>query len=151
MRRSPLRGEGRARGQNGASRTDAEVASSPSCAHHTWESLCCGLARSPPPITLLSGFTTLALQMKGARGTGGAGSLSVQLQLGSPSHGSWVRAPRRTLCRRLGAWSPLPILCLLLSLPLPRSCSVPLSKINIKKKQKTKHKQMKEVRPRVGM
>ena len=39
----------------------------------------------------------------------------------------WVRAPCRALCRQLGAWSLLWILCLPLTLPLPHSCSVSLS------------------------
>ena len=44
----------------------------------------------------------------------------------SRSRGPWVRAPRRALGWWLGAWSLFPILCLPLSLPLPRSCSVSL-------------------------
>ena len=56
--------------------------------------------------------------------------LSVRLQLRSRSHGLWVRAPRRALGWWLRAWSLLPILCLPLSLPLPRSCCVSVSKIN---------------------
>ena len=47
------------------------------------------------------------------------------LWLSSRSHGSWVRAPRRALCRQLGAWSLLRILCLPLSRPLPHTtCSL---------------------------
>ena len=42
----------------------------------------------------------------------------------------WVRAPRRALGWWLRAWSLFPILCLPLSLPLPRSCSVSVPKIN---------------------
>ena len=44
----------------------------------------------------------------------------------SRSRGPWVRSPRRALGWWLGAWSLFPILCLPLSLPLPRSCSVSL-------------------------
>ena len=40
--------------------------------------------------------------------------------------GPWVRAPLRALGWWLGAWSLFLILCLPLSLPLPRSCSVSL-------------------------
>ena len=57
---------------------------------------------------------------------GGLSRLSVRLRLRSRSHGLWVRAPRQALCRQLGAWNLLRILCLPLSLPLPHSCSVPL-------------------------
>ena len=53
--------------------------------------------------------------------------LSVQLQLRSWSHDSWVQAPHQALCWHLKAWSLLRILCLCLSLPLPCSCSVSLS------------------------
>ena len=56
--------------------------------------------------------------------------LSVQLWLRSWSHGSWVRASCRALCWQLRAWSLLRILCLPLSLPLPCSRSVSVSKIN---------------------
>ena len=44
----------------------------------------------------------------------------------SRSRGPWVQAPRRALGWWLRAWSLFPILCLPLSLPLPRSCSVSL-------------------------
>ena len=54
--------------------------------------------------------------------------LSLQLWLRSWSHSSWVRAPCRALCWQLRARSLLQILCLPLSLPLPRSCSVSFSK-----------------------
>ena len=53
-----------------------------------------------------------------------------RLRLRSWSCSLWVWAPRWALCWQLRAWSLLRILCLLLSLPLPRSCSVSLSKIN---------------------
>ena len=56
--------------------------------------------------------------------------LSVRLRLRSRSHGSWVRAPCRALGWWLRAWSLLLTLCLPLSLPLPHSCSVSVSKIN---------------------
>ena len=52
--------------------------------------------------------------------------LSVRLRLRSRSHGPWVRAPHRALGWWPRAWSLLPILCLPLSLLLPRSCSVSL-------------------------
>ena len=44
----------------------------------------------------------------------------------SRSRGPRVRAPCRALGGWLRAWSLFPILCLPLSLPLPRSCSVSL-------------------------
>ena len=44
----------------------------------------------------------------------------------SRSRSQWVRAPRRALGWWLRAWSLFLILCLPLSLPLPRSCSVSL-------------------------
>ena len=53
------------------------------------------------------------------------------------SRGPWVPAPRRALGWWLRAWSLFPILCLPLSLPLPRSCSVslcPKNKINVENK-----------------
>ena len=56
--------------------------------------------------------------------------LSIQVRLRSGSHGLWVRAPRWALCWQLRAWSLLQILCLPLSLLLPCSHSVSLSKIN---------------------
>ena len=52
--------------------------------------------------------------------------LSGWLQLRSWSHGPWVQALRRALCWQLRAWSLFQILCLPLSLTLPRSCSVSL-------------------------
>ena len=52
--------------------------------------------------------------------------LSVRLQLRSWSRLTGVWAPRRALGWWPRAWSLLPILCLPLSLPLPRSCSVSL-------------------------
>ena len=62
--------------------------------------------------------------------------LSIRLRRRSWSHGLWVRTPSQALCWQLRAWSPLRILCLHRSLPLPHSCSVSLclSKINIEKK-----------------
>ena len=60
------------------------------------------------------------------RAPGWLSRLSVQLWLGSWSHGWWVRAPRRALCWQLGAWSLLWIPCLPISLPFPCSRSVPL-------------------------
>ena len=63
--------------------------------------------------------------------------LSVRLRPRSRSHTPWVRALHRGLCWQLRAWSPLQILCLPISLPLPRSCSVslcPTNKWTLKKK-----------------
>ena len=68
----------------------------------------------------------LSLEDCHLRGTWWLSRLSVQLQLRAWSRGSWVRAPHRALCWRLGAWSLLQILCLL-SLPLPCLLSVCLS------------------------
>ena len=56
--------------------------------------------------------------------------LSGRLQLRSWSHGPWVRAPHRALCWQLRAWGLFRILCLPLSLTLPHSCSVSVSRIN---------------------
>ena len=57
--------------------------------------------------------------------------LDIGLQLRSWSHGLWVWALHRALCRWLRAWSLLQILCLLLSLPLLRcALSLSVSKIN---------------------
>ena len=57
--------------------------------------------------------------------------LSVRLWLGSRSHGSWVRAPRRALCRQLRAWSLLRNLCPPPLHPSPtHTLSLSLSKIN---------------------
>ena len=63
---------------------------------------------------------------------GGLRRLSVRLRLRSWSHSLWVRAPHQALCWQFRAWSLLWILCLPVSLPLPRSCvlSLSLSKIN---------------------
>ena len=58
---------------------------------------------------------------------GGSVRLSVQLPLRSCSLGSWVWAPHRALCWQHRAWSLVWVLCLPLSLLLPRSCSVSLS------------------------
>ena len=56
--------------------------------------------------------------------------LGVRLRLRSQSHGPWVRVPRQALCRQLGAWSLLQVLCLPLSAtPLLALCLY-LSKIN---------------------
>ena len=56
----------------------------------------------------------------------------------SRSHCPWVRAPRQALGWWLRAWSLFQILCLPLSLPLPRfhalSLSVPKIKIKVEKK-----------------
>ena len=57
---------------------------------------------------------------------GWLGRLSDWLRLRSRSYSLWVRDPCWALCWRLGAWSPLPILCLPLSLTLSHSCSVSL-------------------------
>ena len=70
--------------------------------------------------------------------------LSIQLWLRSWSPSLWVRAPHRALCWQLRAWSLLQILCLLLSLPLPRSFSLSLSKINIQKNFKKLRKKQKK-------
>ena len=61
--------------------------------------------------------------------------LSVQLQLGSWSHSSWVWASHWALCWQLRAWSLLQIVCLPLFLPLPwlslcLCLSLSVSKIN---------------------
>ena len=70
--------------------------------------------------------------------------LSIQLQLRSWSHGSWVRDTRWALCWQLRAWSCFGF-CVLLSVSLcpspvrALSRSRSLSKIN-KQKQKTKKK-----------
>ena len=60
----------------------------------------------------------------------------------SQSRGPGVQAPRQALGWWLRAWSLFPILCLSLSLPLPRSCSVSLcpknKKLKKKKNKKTK-------------
>ena len=63
----------------------------------------------------------------GLAAPGGLSGFSVRLRLRSRSRSSWVRAPRGALCRRLGARSPLRVLRLPLSLPLPhlRSVSLP--------------------------
>ena len=45
--------------------------------------------------------------------------LSIRLRLRSRAHSSWVQAPRRALCWRLGAWSLLWILSPFLSAPPP--------------------------------
>ena len=50
--------------------------------------------------------------------------LSGRLQFRSWSHSPWVPAPHQALCWQLRAWILLWILCLPLSLPLPRWCSV---------------------------
>ena len=50
--------------------------------------------------------------------------------LRSWSHDWWVRALCQALCWQLRAWNLLWILCLPLSLSLPRSCSLSVSKIN---------------------
>ena len=68
----------------------------------------------------------LTLYKKSAGASGWLSRLSVRLQLRSRSHSPWVRAPRWALGWWLRAWSLFPILCLPLSLPLPRSCSVSL-------------------------
>ena len=54
--------------------------------------------------------------------------LGIWLQLRSWSHSSWARAPCWALCWQLRAWNLLRILCLPLSLPLPCSCFVSISK-----------------------
>ena len=69
------------------------------------------------------------LSVKGAVVSGAPGwltQLSTRLWLRSWSRGPWVLAPRQALGWWLRAWSLFPILCLPLSLPLPRSCSVSL-------------------------
>ena len=51
---------------------------------------------------------------------------------------SWVRSLHQALCWQFGAWSLLQILCLLLSLPLPRLCSLSLKNNKHKKNLKVK-------------
>ena len=68
--------------------------------------------------------------------------LSGRLQLRSWSHSPWVPAPHQALCWQLRACTLLWILCLPLSLPLPRWCSVSLClknkfKKTLKKKKRT--------------
>ena len=62
--------------------------------------------------------------------------LSIQLRLRSPSHGSWVPAPRRALCWQLRVWNLLRF-CVSLSLcsspPLMLYLSVSQKWINVKK------------------
>ena len=60
------------------------------------------------------------------RGTWVAQSVKRPASARSRSCGPWVRAPRQALGWWLRAWSLFPLLCLPLSLPLPRSCSVSL-------------------------
>ena len=71
---------------------------------------------------------------------------SVRLRLRSRSHGSWIRAPRRALCRQLGAWNLLLIVCLPLSLcpPLLTLC---LSKMNKDVEKKFKEKEAEKTSP----
>ena len=76
----------------------------------------------------------------------GGGSVGKAFDCGSARDlaGSWVRAPRRALCGRLGAWSPLRVLCLPLSAPplLTLCLSVCLSlSLSQKLKMKTKNEQ----------
>ena len=68
--------------------------------------------------------STLWLKAIDFRAAGWLSRLSFRLQLRSRPRGPWVRAPRGALGWWLRAWSLLPILCVSLSLPLPRSCSV---------------------------
>ena len=63
---------------------------------------------------------------KKCRGAWVAQSVKRPTSARSRSRGRWVRAPRQALDWWLRAWSLFPILCLPLSLPLPRSCSVSL-------------------------
>ena len=67
---------------------------------------------------------SLSLLKTKQRGAGVAQSVKCPTSARSRSHGPWVRAPRQALGWWLRAWSLLPILCLPLSLPLPRSWSV---------------------------
>ena len=69
---------------------------------------------------------TLLLKLRCLRGAWVVQSVKRPTSARSWSRGPWVRAPRQALGWWLGAWSLFPILCLPLSLPLPRTCSVSL-------------------------
>ena len=66
------------------------------------------------------------IKIKSSGAPGWLGRLSVRFRLRSWSHGPRVRAPHQALCWQLRAWSLFQILCLPLSVTLPRSCSVSL-------------------------
>ena len=69
---------------------------------------------SQAPLLQDASNTTTSVEVTRTGVPGGLGRLGVRPQLRSRSHGLWVRAPRRALCRQLGARS------------LPLSCSVSL-------------------------
>ena len=75
----------------------------------------------------LDSETKMNMQEISSGTPGWLSQLSVWFWLRSWSHGLWVRAPRWALCWQLRAWSLLWILCLPLSLPLPRLFSLSLS------------------------
>ena len=78
-----------------------------------------------------------AIRNKNNRGAWVVQSVKRPTSARSRSHSPEVRAPRQALGWWLRAWSLFPILCLPLSLPLPRSCSVslcPKNKQTLKKK-----------------
>ena len=79
-----------------------------------------------PHENLLQDHDTMNTTKKLTEAPGWLSRLSIQLRLRSWSHGWWVWAPHRALCWWLGPWSLFRILCLPLSLTLPRSCSVSL-------------------------
>ena len=77
---------------------------------------------------------SLSLRKWPHRGAWVAQSVKRPTSARSRSRGPWVRAPRRALGWWLRAWNLFPILCLPLSLPLPRSCSVSLCPKKINKR-----------------
>ena len=98
----------------------------PSCNGVFWAEL--GRSILKLSLLCLKFHWTISAVLKRPRGAPGwLIPLSIRLRLRSWSHSPWVRAPRRALCWQLRAWSLFQILCLSLSLPLPRSCSVSLS------------------------
>ena len=81
-------------------------------------------------------YAQLLCNTKAWRGAWVAQSVKRPTSARSRSRGPWVRAPRQALGWWLGVWSLFPILCLPLSLPLPRSCSVSLCPPKINKRWK---------------
>ena len=84
----------------------------------------------------LASFINLTIKSIQPRAPGWLSQLSIQIQLRSWSHSSWVQGLHRALCWQLRPWSLLQILCLPLSLcPSPtHALSFLPSKIkNIKK------------------
>ena len=80
----------------------------------------------PPSVSMNFPIRDTSLEVESCWGTWVAQSVKRPTSARSRSRALWARAPRQALGWWLRAWSLFPILCLPLSLPLPRSCSVSL-------------------------